>query len=197
MDYKYCAGVLPFTRYNGTIYFLLGKSRRNNRLTTFSGKNDVLDRSTAETAARECYEETLGAVMDRQAWFERTRKCEFIITSQTPRGMPCYTFVIEVPYRKLYTTVFHKTRDFLISSNIRSHALLEMTDVKFVCAYSMCTKVKRQWERNGVLTDAAEWQRIMDLCDLSDTEDRCAAWRKDVSEDDEEDTTFKKVEHIQ
>ena len=56
--YKYCAGILPFCYFNHSLYFLLGKSKRNNRLITFSGKNDELESDPRETAAREGYEET-------------------------------------------------------------------------------------------------------------------------------------------
>jgi hypothetical protein len=182
-DYKYCAGVLPFTRYNSSIYFLLGKSRRNNRLITFSGKNDVLDRSELETAARECYEETLGAVMDRSSWLDRIKKCDdaSILRSHTPRGMPCHTFVVEIPYRRLYTLVFSKTKDFLVSCNVRSHALLEMTDIKFICARSMLTKVRRQWEKNGVLTDPTQWEKLNRISNISTEE---LVWRRNITDDE-------------
>lgn len=177
-NYRYCAGVLPYTYYNSTIYFLLGKSKRNSRLTTFSGKNDEFDFDESETAARECYEETLGCIMDRNSMLDRVKRCNesFILKSTTPRGMPCSTYVVEIPYRKFYAISFHKTRDFLHSLNIKSYALQEMVDVKWICARSMFSKIRKQWEKYGMLTDKAEWNKLLRIADYEYTEPE--TWRR-------------------
>ena len=163
--YRYCAGVLPYTYFNSTIYFFLGKSKRTSRLSTFSGKNDEYDFDESDTAARECYEETLGCVLERSMLLDRVRKCKdsCILKSTTPRGMPCYTYVIEVPYRKYYTISFHKTRDFLQSLNVKSYAVQEMVDVKWICARSMFTKIRKQWEKYGMLTENIEWDKLLTI----------------------------------
>lgn len=187
--YRYCAGVLPYTYFNSTIYFLLGKSRRNSRLTTFSGKNDEYDFDQSDTAARECYEETLGCIMERSMLLDRVKKCNAssILNSTTPRGMPCYTYVIEVPYRKYYAVSFHKTRDFLQSLNVKSYALQEMVDIKWVCARSMFTKIRKQWEKHGMLTDSEEWTKLMSIAKYEYTAPE--TWRRFVT-----DTTTSDIE---
>jgi hypothetical protein len=161
-QYSYCAGVLPYTIFNNRIYFLLGKSKRGNRLTTFSGKNDTYDVDVCATAARECYEETLGCLMDQGDLTTRIRACneESTLLSTTPRGMPCYTYVIEIPYKKFYGISFHKTRDFLQVMNIRSYALQEMLDIKWICGRSMFTKIRHQWEKHGTLSAQEEWLKL-------------------------------------
>jgi hypothetical protein len=177
-SYRYCAGVLPYTYFNNTIYFLLGKSKRNSRLTTFSGKNDEYDFDQRDTAARECYEETLGCIMERSMLLDRIKKCGdcFVLNSTTPRGMPCYTYVIEIPYRKYYVISFHKTRDFLQSLNVKSYALQEMVDIKWICARSMFTKIKKQWEKYGMLTGSEEWAKLMSIAKHEYTEPE--TWRR-------------------
>ena len=177
VDYSYCAGVLPYTEFNHTIYFLMGKSRRHGRLITFSGKNDHIDTEIEETAAREFFEETLGSVMDKQTALMHIRKTNITLHSRTPRGMPCYTYMIQIPFKKLYAVVFHKTRDFLSEINMRAPEFNEMCDIKWVCSRSMLDRVRKQWERHGLLTCQHEWEKIELLCkrpsaDISPWRDR-------------------------
>ena len=196
-DYLYAAGVLPYTLFNNNVYFLLGKSRRNGRLTTFCGKNDQFDREHKDTAAREFYEETLGAVMDRGTMREHLKtKCSITLNSFTPRRMPCYTFVVEIPFRRHYITCFNKTCSFLETINLRSPEYLEMCDIKWVCARSVLTRVRRQWERLGTLSDDAEWRKLENLCALHTTDD-VTSWRQTPSISDEDaDTDLKHLSII-
>lgn len=183
--YDYCSGILPYCYFGQSVYFLLGRSKRNNRLITFSGKNDPLESDPAETAAREGYEETLGSLLDKGAILSRVQKCskQQILISRTPRGMPCYTYLIEVPYRKHYTAAFHKTRDFLVTMGIRTYFLQEMTDIKWLCARSMFTRIRHSWEKNNVLTSNDEWDKILSLVktDFNSIE----SWRTTDSETEE------------
>lgn len=175
-SYKYCAGILPYCYYNNALYFLLGKSKRNNRLITFSGKNDELEDDPCETAAREGYEETLGCVLDRASILERVRRCQRVLVSKTPRGMPCYTYVIEIPFRKHYITCFGKTREFLCSMGIhKMYHIQEMTDIKWICANTMFTKLRKSWERNHILDSDMEWEKLLTLVK---TQSDCSCWRR-------------------
>jgi hypothetical protein len=183
--YKYCSGILPYCYYNNSLYFLLGKSKRNNRLITFSGKNDELEDDPRETAAREGYEETLGCILDKSSILEKVKKCDRILFSKTPRGMPCYTYVIEIPFRKYYSVSFGKTRDFLYCMGInKMYHLQEMTDIKWICANTMFTKLKRGWERNSILKDQEEWDKLLSLLK---TQSDAQQWRKNLYESDIED----------
>tara|TARA_Y100001936_G_scaffold235582_1_gene263960 strand:+ start:954 stop:1562 length:609 start_codon:yes stop_codon:yes gene_type:complete len=188
--YKYCAGILPFCYFNHSLYFLLGKSKRNNRLITFSGKNDELESDPRETAAREGYEETLGCLLDKSSILEAVKRCDRILVSTTPRGMPCYTYVIEVPFRRYYTTSFNKTREFLHCMGInKMYHLQEMTDIKWLCSNTMFTKVRKTWERNGILKDNDQWEKLIFL--VKSSQAVSSGWRRieesDCDDDDDQD----------
>jgi 8-oxo-dGTP pyrophosphatase MutT (NUDIX family) len=181
LDYDYCAGVLPYTRFNNNVYFLLGKSRRSGRLITFSGKNSEFDATREDTAAREFFEETLGSVIDRNTTMTLLQRCETVLESRTPRGQPCYTYVVEIPFRKHYALCFTKTRGFLEAIQMRGPEYLEMVDIKWVCARTMLIKIRKQWEKFGTLTSTQEWSKLERICNLSaDT----LNWRAMQDDDD-------------
>ncbi len=186
--YKYCSGILPYCYYNNSLYFLLGKSKRNNRLITFSGKNDEHEDDPRETAAREGYEETLGCILDKSSLLDRVKKCDMILLSTTPRGMPCYTYVIEIPFRKHYSVSFGKTRDFIYCMGInKMYHLQEMTDIKWLCANTMFTKLRKGWEKNGILKEQVEWEKLLSLVKLQSGGQQ---WRKALDESDIEDDEY-------
>ena len=182
-DYDFCAGVLPYTTFNNNVYFLLGKSRRSGRLITFSGKNSEFEASHVDTAAREFFEETLGSVLDRNTMTSMLHRCETVLESKTPRGQPCYTYVVEIPFRKHYAQCFAKTRNFLEAINMRGPEYLEMVDIKWVCARSMMTKIRKQWEKFGTLTSMNEWSKLERLCNISGAD--TSNWRTAVQDDDD------------
>ena len=175
VDYDYCAGVLPYTSFNNNIYFLLGKSRRSGRLITFSGKNSQFDATRKDTAAREFFEETLGSVIDRSTMTSILDRCKIVLESTTPRGQPCFTYVVEIPFRKHYALCFTKTRGFLEAINMRGPEYLEMCDIKWVCARSMLTKIRKQWEKFGTLTSTHQWDKLEQLSSLSPAD--VISWR--------------------
>lgn len=186
MEYDFCSGVLPYTLFNNSIFFLLGKSRRTGRLITFSGKN-MPSETPQTTAAREFFEETLGAVMDKPAMLALLPGCEHVLHSTTPRGRPCTTYVVHIPYRRFYTLCFAKTRTFLEQANFRCTEYLEMCDIKWVCAYSFMSRVRRQWERHGTLTNAMEWDKLLDLCNKQGMQWQRDQWRSDDPCDSHDD----------
>lgn len=177
-NYDYCSGVLPYSTFNNATYFLLGKSRRHSRLVSFSGKNDPSDKDEYETAAREFHEESLGAIFPRAATLERVRNAPVVLKSKTPRGKPCTTFVLPIPHHRSYITVFHKTRRFLAEMRMRRYELCEMSDIKWVCARSLFTRIRRQWEEHGKLHEPSEWDRLMRFFNFSFLEDVSQTWRR-------------------
>lgn len=189
-NYTYCSGILPYCYFNQSLFFLLGKSKRNNRLITFSGKNDEHEEDPRETASREGYEETLGCLMARASILERVKQCSDtrILLSKTPRGMPCYTYLIEIPFRKHYSTSFGNTREFLSTMGIKVVAFQEMVDIKWICAHTMFTKIRKTWERSGMLCSDAEWQKILSLAKTQQTE----LWRH-VNESDNDDDDINNI----
>jgi|TARA_B000000609_G_C24014287_1_gene261891 hypothetical protein len=94
--------------------------------------------------------------------------------------------VIEIPYRKYYAVSFHKTKDFLHSLNLKSYALQEMVDIKWICARSMFTKIRKQWEKYGMLTDNSEWTKLMSIANYEYIEPD--SWRRFVLDTNVSDT---------
>ena len=75
----YSAGILPYTNYKGSIYFLLGRDS-DNKWSDFGGRVEPKDRGDYEsTAAREFFEETLGSVYDYDYARKLIKKCPKII----------------------------------------------------------------------------------------------------------------------
>jgi 8-oxo-dGTP pyrophosphatase MutT (NUDIX family) len=129
----YAAGILFYSKsIDQTPYFLLGKDFEN-RWSNFGGRCELSDKYDSEvTAAREAWEETLGAVYDyenmRSLIKNKTVKC---ITSRTPSGHPYYMFVVKIPFTTSYRDRFTSTKKFI--SNIPvDKKFLEINDIKWV-----------------------------------------------------------------
>ena len=129
----YAAGVLFYSRaVDQTPYFLLGKDY-DNKWSNFGGRCELSDKSDYEiTAARECWEETLGAVYDYQE-IKNIIKNKGIrhIQFKTPSGHPYYMFIVKIPFNTNYRDKFISTKKFL--SNINTdEKFLEINDIKWV-----------------------------------------------------------------
>lgn len=129
----YAAGILFYSKsIDQTPYFLLGKDFEN-RWSNFGGRCELSDKYDSEvTAAREAWEETLGAVYDyenmRSLIKNKTVKC---ITSRTPSGHPYYMFIVKIPFTTSYRDRFTSTKKFI--SNIQvDKKFLEINDIKWV-----------------------------------------------------------------
>lgn len=129
----YAAGILFYSKsIDQTPYFLLGKDFEN-RWSNFGGRCELSDKYDSEvTAAREAWEETLGAVYDyenmRSLIKNKSVKC---ITSRTPSGHPYYMFVVKIPFTTSYRDRFASTKKFI--SNIPvDKKFLEINDIKWV-----------------------------------------------------------------
>lgn len=167
----HCSGVLPYCSDGTHIYFILGKTR-NCKLLTFTGKAELSGNSElgifedpCTTAAREMYEETLGAIMGYEHLLEATRSCDkdHVIVSSTPKGTLCYTFLIEVPYRRHYSICFSKIRSFLEFINIKDRHLCEFQELKAVCFDTLVSKIRYTWKGSGMITTDEEWGKITSL----------------------------------
>ena len=129
----YAAGILFYSKsVDQTPYFLLGKDLEN-KWSNFGGRCELTDKYDSEiTAAREAWEETLGAVYDydvlKSVIKNKTAKC---ITSRTPSGYPYYMFLIKIPFTTSYRDRFTSTKKFI--SNIQvDKKFLEINDIKWV-----------------------------------------------------------------
>lgn len=129
----YASGILFYSKsVDQTPYFLLGKDFEN-KWSNFGGRCELSDKYDSEiTAAREAWEETLGAVYDydvlKSVIKNKTAKC---ITSRTPSGYPYYMFLIKIPFTTSYRDRFTSTKKFI--SNIQvDKKFLEINDIKWV-----------------------------------------------------------------
>lgn len=163
MTYKYCAGVLPYCSLGGKTLFLLGRSRKLNMWTTFSGKDDVDDTNVYETAAREFDEESLGVVLPRERVLFLVQKTPVVLHSKTPRGRPCRIFVIQVPYSKLYGTTFAHTSHFIKRFDRQLvYKYTEIKEVRWIDEAVMFNHIKALWMRTHHL-DEIEWTKLSRL----------------------------------
>ena len=109
---RYSAGILPYTfDQQGKCLFLLGKDNEGE-LSEFGGRCEFKDKNDEKnTASREFYEETLGAVINITECLEKLGGSTKII-SKTLNGSPYYMFLLYVDYFN-YSDSFNKTSNFL------------------------------------------------------------------------------------
>ncbi len=116
----YSAGVLPFYIKNKIIYFLLGKDNEN-KWSDFGGRSETNDCGRWDvTAAREFYEESIGAIMDIPSILSKIQsKNSLRIKSNTMNGSPYYMHLVKVPYKESYRNNFQCILSFIkyIKSN--------------------------------------------------------------------------------
>lgn len=128
----YSAGVLPYTVYKETIYFLLGRDT-DNKWSDFGGRVEPKDRGEYETtASREFFEETLGSVYDYDFTRKIIKKCPKII-SKTGSGHSYYMYLLKLSYTDLIRTKFFSTKSFL--SNVVTtidKKYIEKNDIRWV-----------------------------------------------------------------
>lgn len=131
----YAAGILFYSKtIDQTPYFLLGKDH-DNKWSNFGGRCELADKADSEiTAAREAWEETLGAVYDydnlKLLIKNKTAKCKCMV-SKTPSGHPYYMFLVKIPFSTSYRDRFITTKKFI--SNIPvDKKFLEINDIKWV-----------------------------------------------------------------
>ena len=111
---RYSAGVLPYTfDQNGKCLFVLGKDNEND-WSDFGGRCEYKDHNEPlNTASREFYEETLGAVNTVQETLDKINQPNTIkVISKTLNQSPYYMYLIYVDYLN-YSESFVKTSNFL------------------------------------------------------------------------------------
>ena len=109
---RYSAGILPYTfDQNGKLLFLLGKDNDGD-WSDFGGRCEFKDRNEPiNTATREFYEETLGAVLTIQECIPLMSDTQKII-SKTLNGSPYYMYLVYIDLVN-YSDTFNKTSNFL------------------------------------------------------------------------------------
>ena len=76
------AGILPYTVHNKKLYFFVGKSRKDGKITDLGGKIEG-NETPKETAVREFYEESSGLMGTKRQLFGKLRtkdlKSQYIV----------------------------------------------------------------------------------------------------------------------
>ena len=128
----YSAGILPYTIYKGSIYFLLGRDT-DNKWSDFGGRVEPKDRGEHETtAAREFFEETLGSVYDYDFAKKVIKKCPKIV-SKTGSGHFYYMYLLKLSYSELIRTKFFSTKNFLTNVvTTIDKKYIEKNDIRWV-----------------------------------------------------------------
>jgi hypothetical protein len=108
---RYSAGILPYSfDQNGKLFFLLGRDNEGD-WSDFGGRCEFRDQNNPKnTASREFYEETLGAVLTVQECHDKMT--ENIIESKTLNGSPYYMYLVYIDFTN-YLDTFNKTSQFL------------------------------------------------------------------------------------
>lgn len=110
----YAAGILPYTVYNDTIYFLIGKNAYEKTWSDWGGLCEkVIDEmNPLKTAAREFYEETIGSVLSYDEAFSLLNSSNYIlVNTESTKGLPYKMYIIKVVYKN-YKTYFDKLLSF-------------------------------------------------------------------------------------
>lgn len=114
-QFKYAAGVLFFAIKNNKIYTLLGEDQYGT-YSDFGGRCESYDFNEAETAARECYEETCGVV---DSYVNLKKKCQESVTvkSETFYKKPYYMFLTFISYDESLPIQFQRGKYIIDSLN--------------------------------------------------------------------------------
>ena len=110
---RYSAGILPYTFDQlGKCMFLLGKDLDGD-WSDFGGRCEYIDNNDEKnTASREFYEETLGAVISVPECLVKINNGAIKIISKTLNGSPYYMYLMYIDYQN-YSEFFNKTSNFI------------------------------------------------------------------------------------
>lgn len=111
---RYSAGVLPYTfDQQGKCLFMLGKDIDGD-WSDFGGRCEFSDKNEPlNTASREFFEETLGAIMSIQECFDKIKSTSIVkIVSKTLNGSPYYMYLLPIDYTN-YSDTFNKMSNFI------------------------------------------------------------------------------------
>ena len=157
----YAAGVLPVSRLDGKVVFLVGLDARDRTWSDFGGKCERIDRGdAAATAAREFYEETCGCVISQLAMRRRLgHGTSVALRGNTQNGHPYWMYVAEVPFQPHLRNAFHKVVEFL-RGKLSCRAFVEKIDVQWVTWDQLRVVPKRPVFEATIRTHARVLERI-------------------------------------
>ena len=104
----FAAGIIPYTFFNGTIYFLLGLERSNNKWSGFVGGSETGE-TPQQTALREFHEETTMSFLKLNDYIIETLKLTLPVIEKTKTGKKVYLWFVRFP-PELNQADFHKNQ---------------------------------------------------------------------------------------
>ena len=142
---RYSAGILPYSfDSNGKLFFLLGKDNDND-WSDFGGRCEFKDRNDPiNTATREFYEESLGAILNIQETTLLINENNKII-SKTLNGSTYYMYPIYIDFLN-YNEVFQKVMSFLryqFDNSITSK-LIEKVCIRWVSVDTLLNSIENK-----------------------------------------------------
>jgi len=140
---KYSAGILPYTfDPNGKLFFLLGKDNDND-WSDFGGRCEFKDRNNPiNTATREFYEESLGAILSIQECTTRINENNKII-SKTLNGSPYYMYPVYIDFLN-YSDTFIKISNFLKYQFENTSKIIEKTAIRWVSVDTLLNSIENK-----------------------------------------------------
>ena len=114
------AGVLPFSRNDGEIFFLVGRDIRDSVFSDFGGKLESVDKNDPiATATREFYEESLGVIFNSPHDLrQRLKELSVCLFGHTKNNHEYRMYMLEIPYCKDIPRKFNKVTSFLKYKNL-------------------------------------------------------------------------------
>ena len=142
---RYSAGILPYSfDQNGKLFFLLGKDNDND-WSDFGGRCEFKDRNDPiNTATREFYEESLGAILNIQETTAIINDNTKII-SKTLNGSPYYMYPIYIDFLN-YNEIFLKMMSFLRYQfdNSTTSRLIEKIAIRWVSVDTLLNNIENK-----------------------------------------------------
>ena len=145
----YASGVLPISFVNGKCVFLLGEDLKSG-FSDLGGKAERYDTSSAECAAREFYEETLGQSIGNKQMLQRLQSRAILLEGRTANQYKYIMFVTEIPFDASLSKYFKRAIAFLKSRGLaKMH--VEKKTLRWFTLQEMLEAPKRKVFENTLL----------------------------------------------
>ena len=104
------AGIIPISKFNNRIYFLLGRDVAYQKWSDFGGKSEKYE-TAIDTAVREGYEETSGFLGSQEIIKDNIIKNDFPIFKTNNNRHSCY--LVKIKYQKELPNYMNNNFNFL------------------------------------------------------------------------------------
>jgi hypothetical protein len=155
----YAAGILPISRANGRVLFLVGKGY-DGGWSDFGGRSEREDRGCSiNTAIREFYEEALGCFGNLQGLRKRMLRGNCVpIRGFTQNGHPYTMFVVEIPFEERIGDIYANVASFI--THEFQGTRIEKKEIAWVTLEDLLSMPMRSAFRSTVQTNVNLLERI-------------------------------------